>query len=81
MGGGDNPAKKGLFNRINPLAIGLPPAIEVPPWRYLYSRGHHFSLCNDSQLNCHKRSETGKSGYSSALAILATLAGATPISL
>ena len=41
-GGGKSPnrSKEGLFNIISPLAIGVPPAKVVPPWRHPYS---HFS--------------------------------------
>ena len=41
-----NRSKEGLFHRISPLAIGVPPAKVIPPWRHHLSRGHHFSPCN-----------------------------------
>ena len=54
------------------------------PWRHQFSWGHPFNWghsCIVSPLNSHKGSGTGKFSYSSASAILATLAGATPISM
>ena len=62
------------------LAIPLPPLrgditlAGGPPFNW----GHS---CIVSQLNSYKRSGTEKFSYSSASDILATLAGATPISL
>ena len=54
------------------------PRIHHFSWGHPFNWGHS---CIGSQLNCHKGSGTGKFSYSSASAILATLAGATPISL
>ena len=59
-----NPSQKGLFHRVHPLAIGVPLAKMVPPQRHHFSLGHHFSPCNGSQLNCHKRRSPGKFSYS-----------------
>ena len=62
---------QGLFNRINPLAKGVAPAIVMSPQRHHFSWGHHFRYdcpLNYSQLNCHKSSGTGKFSYSSASA-------------
>ena len=54
------------------------------PWRHHFSWGLPFkwgNSCIGSQLKCLKGSGTGKFSYSSAWAILATLAGGTSISL
>ena len=37
FGGGGNPSQEGYYNRINPLAEGVPPHIHRPP-----SLGHHI---------------------------------------
>ena len=54
------------------------------PRRYHFSPSHPFNWghsCIVSQLNSHKGSSTDQFSYSSASDILATLAGAIPISL
>ena len=48
--------------------MGVAPTNMAPPLRHHFRWGHHFSWggpCNGSQLNCHKRSGTGKLSYSS----------------